>query len=263
MDFTEKRVLGRTGMKVSRIGLASGYKVPGQAVEKAYHEYGINYFYFESRKPGMRNGLRQLIRTGRENVYISVQSYDHLGFWLKTSLERALQSLETDYVDVLYLGWFNRMPPARLLAAAQTLKEQGKVRYLGMSGHNRDFHGQLAANPTSPIDIHMIRYNAAHRGAERDVFTRINKENPPGITTYTATRWGQLLKEAKMPAGEKPLTAADCYRFVLSYPTVDLALAGPRSETEMDQGMEALALGPLDSEEMARIKRIGDHLHRT
>jgi len=30
---------------VSRIGLASGYGVPAAAIEKAFHEYGINYLY--------------------------------------------------------------------------------------------------------------------------------------------------------------------------------------------------------------------------
>ena len=45
MDFKEQVPLGRTGLMVSRIGLASGYGVPAAAIEKASHEYGINYLY--------------------------------------------------------------------------------------------------------------------------------------------------------------------------------------------------------------------------
>ncbi len=45
MDFKEQVSLGRTGLKVSRIGLASGYGAPQVAIEKAFHEYGINYLY--------------------------------------------------------------------------------------------------------------------------------------------------------------------------------------------------------------------------
>ena len=37
----------------------------------------------------------------------------------------------------------------------------------------------------------------------------------PGTVSFTATRWGKLLDPKKMPSGEKPLTAADAYRFVL------------------------------------------------
>jgi hypothetical protein len=36
------------------------------------------------------------------------------------------------------------------------------------------------------------------------------------VTIYTATCWRKLLKARQMPAGEAPLSAADCYRFVLS-----------------------------------------------
>ena len=43
MDFKERVPLGRTGLMVSRIGLASGYGVPAAAIEKTSHEYGINY----------------------------------------------------------------------------------------------------------------------------------------------------------------------------------------------------------------------------
>ena len=45
MDFKERVSFGRTGLMVSRIGLASGHGVPAAAIEKAFHEYGINYLY--------------------------------------------------------------------------------------------------------------------------------------------------------------------------------------------------------------------------
>ena len=45
MDFKERVPFGRTGLMVSRIGLAQGYGVPAAAIEKTFHEYGINYFY--------------------------------------------------------------------------------------------------------------------------------------------------------------------------------------------------------------------------
>ena len=113
----------------------------------------------------------------------------------------------------------------------------------------------------TPIDILMVRYNAAHRGAEQDVFPHLPGERPPGVTTYTATRWGQLLQAKKMPPGESPMSAADCYRFALSSPHVDLCLVGPKSEQEMDEALTVLDNEPFSGEELARIHRIGDHVH--
>lgn len=135
------------------------------------------------------------------------------------------------------------------------------VRYIAMSGHNRKLFGEIAQEKDSLVDIFMHIYNAAHRGAEDDIFPHLPEKNRPGITIYTATSWGKLLKEKKMPPGEKPLSAADCYRFVLSNPHVDLCMIGPRTEKEMIEGAKALSIGPLSKKEMARIKKIGDHVY--
>jgi hypothetical protein len=90
MDFRKKKTLGRTGLSVSRLGLAGGYGVPKTAVEKAFHEYGINYFYWSSpRKPGMREGLRALTKNHREKIIIVLQSYDHVGLTVRRSTEKA------------------------------------------------------------------------------------------------------------------------------------------------------------------------------
>jgi aryl-alcohol dehydrogenase-like predicted oxidoreductase len=258
-DFRQPRILGRTGLKVSRLGLASGYGVPATAVEKAYHEQGINYFYWGSRRGGgMRKALRGLGRGARDRIVIALQSYDHLGFFMGRTVEKGLRSLGIDYADVLILGWFNRFPRPGVMEAALKLKERGLVRFLAMSGHNRPLFGETARRAESPIDIFMVRYNAAHRGAEEDIFPHLPEDGAPGVTTYTATRWGKLLDPRKMPPGERPLTAAECYRFVLSHPRVDLCMTGPRSLEEFESGVAALEGGPLDPEEQERICRIGD-----
>jgi aryl-alcohol dehydrogenase-like predicted oxidoreductase len=72
---------------------------------------------------------------------------------------------------------------------------------------------------------------------------------------------GQLLDPKRMPPGERPLSAADCYRFVLSNPRADLCMTGPASAEQMDEALRALDLGPLSEEEMARVRRIGDYVH--
>lgn len=261
-SFRERTTLGRTGLKVSRLGIGSGYGIPAAAVEMAFHEHGINYLYWSlSRRGGMTEAIRSLAPSHREDLIIVMQTYDHSGWFIERAHERGLAKLGIDHADVLILGWFNRYPSRRVLDAARRLKERGKVSFLAMSGHNRTTHGRIAAMTDTPIDILMVRYNAAHTGAERDVFPHLPAETRPGVTTYTATRWGQLLKEKKMPAGEAPLTAEDCYRFVLSNPDVDLCFTGPKSASEMECAVSALDLGPLTAEEMARVRRIGDHVH--
>ena len=262
MDFAERRTLGRTGIQVSRLGLAGGYGISGKGVEKAYHEYGINYFYWSTpRRPGMGEGLRALAQKHRDDIVIVLQTYDHFGLVTGRSVQKGLKALGVDHADVLLLGWHNRHPGKRLIDAIQKEKDAGRVRFIALSGHNRKLFGHLAGMKDSPIDIFMARYNAAHRGAEEEIFPHLPKSNRPGVTIYTATRHGSLMKPKKMPSGEEPMTAADCYRFVLSHPDVDLCMTGPANEAQLDEGARALKLGPLSDDEMTRIRRIGDYVH--
>jgi aryl-alcohol dehydrogenase-like predicted oxidoreductase len=234
MSFRDRVVLGRTELRVSRLGLASGYGISEQAVNKAVLEYGINYLYWSlPRRGGMTRALRELARGHRDEMVVAFQSYDHSGLLLRRLHERSLRRLGLDHADVLILGAYNRYPSDRVLSQALKLKEQGKLRFLALSGHRRANFREILAREQSPIDIFMIRYNAAHRGAETEVFPFLSADGP-GVTAYTATRWGQLLKPAKMPPGEAPLTAVDCYRFVLSNPAVHLCLIGPRNEQQLD-----------------------------
>jgi len=111
------------------------------------------------------------------------------------------------------------------------------------------------------FDLFHVRYNAAHRGAEEDIFEKMPDRNRPGLVTYTATRWGDLVQPKRMPRGEEPLRGADCYRFDSSHPMVDVCITGPKNREEMREALAALDLGPLTEEERARIRRIGDHEH--
>lgn len=262
MNFRNSTVLGRTGLHVSRLGIGSSYGVPSYSIEKAFHEYGVNYFFWSlPRRKGMKSAVQHLVQTEREKMVIALQTYSHLGLVMRRSVEKGLRALNIEHADVLILGWFNYIPHGRVLDTALKLKEEGKVRFLGMSGHKRPVFGQMAQQADSPIDIYMIRYNAVHRGAETDIFPYLPEENRPGITTYTATCWKKLLTAKKMPPGERPLTSTECYRFTLSNPNVNLCLTGPKNQEEMDEALRTLDSSPLSAEEMERIKRIGNFIH--
>lgn len=262
-NFKEHVILGRTGLKVSQLGIASGYGIYGKSMEKAFHESGINYFYWSSpRKSKFGETLKHLAAEDREKAVIVFQTYDHFGMMMQRYHEKGLKALSIDHADVLLLGWFNKPPGGRVLDSAMKLKDSDKVKYLAISGHNRKNFAKMAQDPDSPIDIYMIRYNAVHKGAEEDIFPHLPENNRPGITIYTATCWRKLLKENKMPSGEKPLSASDCYRFVLSNPNVDLCMTGPKNAQELEDALTVINSGPLSGEEMTRIRKIGDHIHR-
>jgi len=261
-DFRAHTILGRTGLTVSRLGIGSSYGVPAPAIERAFHEHGVNLLYWGSlRRSGMAHAIRNLKTPHREQLVIALQTYDRSGLFMRHFVEKGLRSLGLDSCDLLILGFHKRVPSARVLDAARSLVAAGKVRFLALSGHRRSLFGELARTPGFPADVFMFRYNAAHRGAEEEIFPFLPEAEKPGTIAYTATRWGHLLDARRMPPGESPMTAADCYRFALSHPAVDVCLTGPATAAQVEAALTALALGPLNEAELSRIRRIGDFVH--
>jgi aryl-alcohol dehydrogenase-like predicted oxidoreductase len=262
MSFVSTVTLGRTGLRVGRIGLGASYGVPAQAIERAYHERGVNYFYWGSiRRRGMRDAVRHLARAERAKIVVALQSYDRTGFLLGPFVTKGLRALGIERADLLILGWHDRPVSRRVLDAALRVRERGWVAHLAISGHDRGLMGRLAADPSQPFDALMFRYNAVHRGAETEILPRLAPAGRPGTIAYTATCWGQLLDPKRMPPGEPPLDAADCYRFPLSDPRVDMVLAGPANASQLDGALAALDRGELGTDELARVRRLGDHIH--
>ena len=260
----ERTMLGRTGLEVGRLGVAAGYGVPGAAVEMAF-DRGVNYMFWGSRRSdSFAAGLKQL-RSRRDRLVLVIESYTRVAGLLAWSLERALQTLGFDYCDVLLLGLWNKAVSARILDAARKLKERGMVRFLAVSTHRRALVPQVVAG--ADFDVVHFRYNAAHPGAEQDLFPHLTVANRPGMVSFTATSWGQLLGQSplqgtlpgthRLPKSELVPTAADCYRYVLSRPEVDVCLCGPANTAQMEGALDALRQGAMSEEELAWMRRVG------
>lgn len=258
--FAQRVTLGRSGLQVGPLGLAGGYGVGAGAALKAF-DRGVNYFYHGSRRAaGMARAVRELVAGGhRDELVVVLQSYTRWPWFLERSIVRGLAGLGIDHADVLLLGWFNSPPSEALMERACRLQEAGAVRCLAISSHHRAAFAGFARD--ARLAVLHVRYNAAHVGAERDVFPALPSEGRPGVVVYTATRWGGLLDPAKMPPGEAPLRGRDAYRFVLSNPDVNVCIAGPKNDAQLNEALAALDEGPLSREEEARIRRIGRHVH--
>ncbi|MDD9969705.1 MAG: aldo/keto reductase, partial [Myxococcales bacterium] len=246
--------LGRSGVEASAMGVGSSFGIQSPDLEYAF-ERGMNYFYWGSiRTSGFGKAVRALAQRHREQMVIVVQSYTRIGALMRGSVEGALRKLGTDYADFLLLGWWNESPPERIFDAARALRERGKVRHLMISCHNRLSFPRYAQH--ADIGALMVRYNAAHPGAETEVFPLLG-ERPPGVVAYTATRWTDLFNPSLTPAGEPTPRVSDCYRFCLTHPAVDTCIFGPRNRADLDEALSALDRGPMDEEELAWMRRVG------
>jgi aryl-alcohol dehydrogenase-like predicted oxidoreductase len=253
-DFT-MRTLGAVGKRVFRLGLAANYGIDERGVRSAF-DRGVNYVYLTLRSSKLLAPLRDAFAADRARYVVAATTT--IGFFggsVRRGAEAALKKLGTDYLDVYQLGWLGVASAwtESTLRELRHLKESGKVRALGCSIHDRQRAGRLAED--SPLDLLMIRYNAAHPGAEQDIFPHLERRKP-AVVAYTATSWRKLLKAPRRWQGPVP-TAGDCYRFCLSSPHVDVVLTGPASEAQLDENLRALEKGPLSDDEMRWMREFG------
>ena len=257
VDFAH-RELKSVGKKVFRLGLAANYGIEEAGIRDAF-ERGVNYVYVTPRGK-MAGPLKDALAKNRDKLVVAAgPTLGWFGGSVRRSAERTLKKLGTDYLDVFQLNWLGVAAAwtDSTLAQLRHLKESGKVKSLGVSIHDRPRAGKLAED--SPLDQLMIRYNAAHPGAERDIFPHLAKREPH-IVAYTATCWRKLLKRPGKWDGKVP-TAGDCYRFCLSSPHVDIVLTGPANTAQLDENLAAITKGPLSAEEDAWMREFGRVVH--
>jgi len=251
--------LGNTGIPALRLGLSASYRPSAKCIHKAL-DAGVNFFFGYGIDTQLLRVLRDLSASERERYVVATGAYN-LGFAhtdIRKTVENRLRQLQTDYIDVfLLLGVLKPAHfPQRVREQMYRLREAGKVRSVGISCHDQQFAGKLAAEGS--LDVVMMRYNAAHRGAEREIFPFL-KQHDPGVVSYTATRWGGLLRRPRgWPEEARLPTAGMCYRFVLSNPNVHVCLTAPTTIEQFDENLAALEAGPLDAEEDGFMRDFGD-----
>ena len=188
----EQRHLGRTGLRVSRLGLGTmawGRDTDeGEAADllKAYLDAGGNLLdtadvYGDGEAEVLLGRLLEGIRdeiviaTKAVSVPQSDRRFDASRRHLLAALDASLERLGTDYVDVWQLHAYDeRTPMEETLAALDIAVHSGKARYVGVANYSG---WQLAAAASwqksvpgrAPIASVQMEYSLLQRGVEREV----------------------------------------------------------------------------------------------
>jgi len=176
------RELGRTGIKVSEIGIGgegfeSGSYAHCETIIDCAMKNGINFIDLYNSNPDVRDNVgKALSRYPRESFVIQ----GHLcSMWengqyrrtrnideVITAYEDFLTRMQLDYVDVGMIHYvdderdFNSIFQGEIIAYAKKLKAEGVVRCLGISTHNPDI--ALQAVQSGLIDVILFSINAAY-----------------------------------------------------------------------------------------------------
>ncbi|MAE63118.1 MAG: hypothetical protein CMJ18_02495 [Phycisphaeraceae bacterium] len=254
---------------VHRLGLASrgNTHLDADGVHRAI-DRGVNYLNWCGHPDGLSQAVGELDAARRAGLVIAMQFSARTADEARRELDASLEMLDTGCIDVItwyYVEhieeWDRIMGPG---GAAETIRaaiEQGAIRRVGLTTHQRPLAAELAA--TGHLDLLMVRYNAAHRGAEQDVFPVTIARQVP-VVAFTCLRWGALSRPTPDdPPGFTPPPAPDWYRFVLANPNVSVALMAPTDHAELEDNLALMDnWSEPDEEELAALRAHGDRVHR-
>jgi len=224
--------LGRGLPRALRLGLATrgNTHLKDEDVARAV-ERGVNYLNWCGCDDGLARAVRERL-VDRSQVILAMQLESRDAAGAEREFEEALRLLDTKRIDVVTFYYVEResewkriTAPDGALAALQSFRNKGLISLIGLTTHQRSLGTKCAES--GKLDLLMIRYNAAHRGAEEDVFPVTDRLRIP-VVTYTALRWGALVKPTRAdPTGFRPPLAREWYRFALSHPSVSVVLMAP------------------------------------
>lgn len=230
-------------------------------------ESGINYLNWCGHPDAMSHAVREL-GPKRKDVVIAVQLSAVAGDEMKHELDVCLKELRTDWIDVPTFYWMESAEQWTEItgkdgafSALNSAREHGRVRMIGVTSHQRKLAASLAES--GAVDLLMIRYNAAHSGAERDIFPVTAPHKLP-VVAYTCLRWGALLRSTpEDPSGFEIPPAPMWYRWALQNPNVSVTIMAPDNRAELEDDLTLLQdWRALSDDEMKALSEHGRRVYR-
>lgn len=235
-------MLGQLG-RVHRLGLATrgNTSLEADQIDIAINR-GVNYLNWCGHADGMSRAINRMVPQQRSKVVVAVQLLARTAGAARREIKEMLGTLGTGYIDAVtyyYVEhaeeWEQIRGPDGAAAALAEAKADGTVRCTGLTSHQRPLVANIAGE--GGIDLLMIRYNAAHRGAEKELFPLTTARRIP-VITYTAVRWGALMRPTPDdPKGFTPPRAPAWYRFALCHPAVTVVLMAPDGGDELAEDL--------------------------
>ncbi len=282
------RRLGRTAIEVSEIGFGGwGHQDDQQAIRALKRALDLGVTFFDTAL-GYGNGhserlIGEAVADVRDQVVIAtkippktyrwpVLPYEPVSetfpvHWIVECTEKSLENLNTDYIDVQQLHAWTSPYTEQLewYEGLTRLKEQGKIRALGVSANDWDPYGPVDLVKSGLIDTVQVIYNIFEQrpaeallpaALEQSVGIIVRVPFEEGLLTgrlgpdhefeegdwraswLTAERLQEAAKrvEALKPflAEDRSTLAALALKFCLSHPAVSTVIPGMRRVTHVE-----------------------------
>ncbi len=260
-----RRPLGKTGAEVSVLALG-GYHLGTLASEKEaarlVHEameHGLDFFdnawEYHDGKSELWLGNALEGRRDRAFVMTKLCSHGRNGRTAMEQLETSLRRLRTDHLDlwqlheVIYADDPRRHFEGGAVEALARAKKEGKVRFVGFTGHKSPaLHLEMLARgfPFDTVQLPLNPLDGTFESFERQVLPVLAKQQIAALGMKAMNGTGAVVKE-------KLLTAEECLRYALGLP-VAAVVSGIDSAKVLRENVAIAKRPPMDEAERAALR---------
>ena len=252
----EYKVLGKTGLKISRLGFggipiqkidAEGTKVLMNRLMKE----GVNYIDTARGYTVSEEYLGYALEGIRDKFVLATKSMARTAEAMAADIDVSLKNLRTDYIDLYQVhnpgakDLEQVMAPGGALEALQAAKAAGKIGHIGVTLHSVDLFKEAVNYDW--VETIMFPYNVVETQGEELI--RICGEKNIGFIAM------------KPLAGGAIEDATLALRFCCANPSLSVVIPGMAEEKEIAQNLAAVNdTAPLTEDELTKIQNIRDTL---
>ena len=243
----EYRILGKTGLKISRMGFGG---IPIQRIDAEgtrrlmlrLLECGVNYIDTARGYTVSEEYLGYGLEGIREHFVLATKSMSRTAEAMAKDIDISLRNLRTDYIDLYQI---HNAPPADLetvmapggaLEALQEARAAGKIGHIGITAHSLETFKMALELPW--VETIMFPYNIVEGQAEK-LIAACREKNIGFIDMKPLA--GGAIEDARL-----------ALRYVCANPDVTVTIPGMADPTELEQNLAAVNdVSPLTQEEIA------------
>ena len=252
----EYRILGKTGLKISRMGFGGIpiQRIDAEGTKVLVHqmlEAGINYIDTARGYTVSEEFLGYALEGIRDKFVIATKSMSRTKEAMAADIEISLKNLRTDYIDLYQIH--NATPeqleqvmaPGGALEALQEAKAAGKIGHIGLTAHSLETF-KLALN-LDWVETFMFPYNIVETQAEK-LIVECAKRNIGFI-------------DMKPLAGGAIEDATLALRYICANDAVTVVIPGMAEVRELEQNLAAVNdTAPITNEEKAAFLEVRNQL---
>ena len=252
------RVLGKTGLKVTRVGFGCMVTSDGSVIERAA-DMGINYF---DTSRGYQHGNNErlvgaALKDKRKKIVLSSKTDGKTKQDALAELDTSLKELGTDHLDIWYLHLKNSPSelPDELFEAQQIARAQGKIRFAGVSTHKANVIAPFLVQKGA-TDVVLATFNFTMDKDVSDALAEANKAGL-GVVAMKVMAGGARRVKPGDPVGDKlkregAMLAA--LKWVLNHPHVHTTIPGMTDMDQLEENLKAMGqpFSPQEEQILAR-----------